>query len=77
MTPGAHIVPRRKIVHDFDIRGEARAREGPLEQVMAQQGRVRSPARKNLLERIKIVSAFSCVRALAEQVLVTSETAAA
>ena len=70
MTPGAHIVSRRKIVHDFDVRGEARARERPLEQVMAQQGRVRSPARKDALERIKIVDAFSCVRALAEQVLV-------
>ena len=70
MTPSAHIVSRRKIVHDFDIRGEARACERPLEQVMAQQGRVRSPARKDVLERIKIVDAFSSVRALAEQVLV-------
>jgi hypothetical protein len=36
VTPGAHIVSRRKIVDDLDIRGEARARESPLEQVMAQ-----------------------------------------
>ena len=70
VTQGAHIVSRRKIVHDFDVRREARARERPLEQVMAQQGRIRSPARKDAFERIEIVDAFSCVRAFAEQVLV-------
>ena len=36
MTLGAHIVSRRKIVHHLDIRGEARSRESPLEQIMAQ-----------------------------------------
>ena len=36
VTLGAHVVSRRKIVDDLDIRGEARARESPLEQVMAQ-----------------------------------------
>jgi hypothetical protein len=50
VTPSIYIVSRRKIVHDFDIRGEARTCESPLEQVMAQQGRVRSPARKDVLE---------------------------
>ena len=50
---------REKLLDDFDIRGEARARKSPLEQVVAQQCRVRSPARERALERINLINAFS------------------
>ena len=70
MTLSADVVSRREFFDDFDVRGEARASERPLEQVMAQQSRVRGPAREGALERIEIVDALAGVRPLAEHVLI-------
>ena len=70
MALSADVVSGREFLDDFDIRGEARARESPLEQVMAQQSRVRRPAGEGALERVEIVDALSRVRPLAEHVLV-------
>ena len=64
------IVAGRKFLDDLDIRGETGAGEHALEQIMAEQRRVRHAACQRRLEGIDIVDALAGIGAFAEQILI-------
>ena len=66
----SHVVAGRKLFNDLDIGSEARPGEHALEQIVAQQRRVRNPVRQRGLECINVVDAFAGVGSLSEQILV-------
>ena len=70
MPASVDVVARGKVLDDFNVRGEARASERPLEEIMAQQSRVRRPSCEGGLERIDIVDALARIGALAKHVLI-------
>jgi hypothetical protein len=57
------IVAGGEIIDEFDVRDEARAGEGPLEQVMAEQRILRDPPVERRFEGIDVVDAFAGVGA--------------
>ena len=64
------VVARRIGFDDLDVGGEAGAGEHPLEQIVAEQGRVRNPVGENGLEGIDRVDALAGIGTLAEEVLI-------
>ena len=64
------VVAGGEFLDDLDIGGETGAGEDALEQIVAEQRRVRHPAGERGLEGIDVVDALAGVGAFAEQVLV-------
>ena len=60
----------RVVVDDVDVGAQRRARERPLEEVVAEQRVVRHAAGERPLERVDVVDALADVAALVEQILV-------
>ena len=69
-TRRRHVVARWKFFDDLDVGDEPGPRVGSLEQIVAQQGAVRHPARKRAFEGVQIVDPLAGVRALPKQILV-------
>ena len=67
---GGDVVARRKLLDQFDVRDQARARESSFEKIVTQQRVVGNAARQRGLEHVDIVNPFAAVRAFIEQVLV-------
>ena len=70
VAQGADIVARRKFLDDLDIGGEAGAGEHALEQIVAEQRRIRRAAGQRGLESVDVVDALAGIGAFAEQVLI-------
>jgi hypothetical protein len=70
MAHRVDVVASRELLDDLHIGGEAGTREDALEQIVAEQRRVRHPAGERSLERIDVIDALAGVGAFAEQVLV-------
>ena len=64
------VVAGGKLLDDLDIGGEAGAGEDALEQIVAEQRRVRHTAGERGLEGVDVVDALAGVGAFAEQVLI-------
>src|SRR5271156_3576424 len=67
---GGDVVPRRKFLDQLNVRGQARARESSLEQIVAEQRVVGDAARERGLEDVNLVNPLAAVGAFVEQVLV-------
>jgi hypothetical protein len=59
------VVARRKVLDDFDVGGEAGAREDAFEEVMAQQRALRHAARERGFEGIDVIDALAGERTFA------------
>ena len=71
MLPGrSDLVVRRELLEELDVGDQARPREDPLEQVVAQERILGDAALQRRLKCLDVVDALAGVRALAEQVLV-------
>jgi hypothetical protein len=70
LADGRDQVARRKLLEQRHVGDEARTREQPLEEVVAQQRVLGYPARERLLECVDGVDTRAGVRSLAEEVLV-------
>ena len=70
MANGAHVIPGREFLDDFDVRGEAGAREHALEEIVTEEGGVRRTVRERGLERVDVVNALSGIGSFAEQILI-------
>ena len=70
VPPRGDVVTGRKLFDDFDIGDETRAGEHALEQVVAEQGRIRHAIGERGLECIDVVDALAGIGAFAEHVLV-------
>ncbi len=64
------LVARREFLDDLDVGGQARAREDPLQEIMAEDGVIRNPAGQRSLENVDIVDSLADIRAFLEEVLV-------
>ena len=67
---GGDVVAGGKFLDDLDIGGETGAGEDALEQIVAEQRRVRHAAGERGLEGIDVVDALAGIGAFAEQILV-------
>ena len=70
MADRADVVAGREFLDDFDVRGEAGAREHAFEQIVAEQRRIRRPAGERGFESVDVVDAFAGIGAFAEQILI-------
>ena len=70
VAQGADVVAGGEFLDDLDVGGEAGAGEDALEQIVAEQRRVRHAAGERGLEGIDVVDALAGIGAFAEQVLV-------
>ena len=70
MANGADVVAGRELLDDLDIRGEAGAREHALEEIVAEERRVRRAVGERGLEGVDVVDAFSGVGSFPEQILI-------
>ena len=59
MAKSADVVAGREFLDDFDIGGEAGAREHAFEQIVAEQSRVRRPAGERGFESVDVIDAFA------------------
>ena len=65
-----HVVTRGEFLDDLDVGGQARAREGPFEEIVAQHHAVGNAAVQGRLEGVDVVDALARIGALSEQVLI-------
>ena len=71
MLPGGEAqIVERVVVDDVDVGAERRARERPLEEVVAEQRVVRHAPGERSLEGVDVVDALADVAALVEEILV-------
>ena len=70
LTQRRHGIARRKVLDHLDIAHQPSTGEHTLEQIVAQQGRVRHPAPQCRIERIHVVNSLTGVGPFAEQVLI-------
>ena len=70
VAKGGDVIAGREILDDLHVRGQAGAGEDPLEQVVAEEGRLGHAAGQRRFEGVDVVDALARVGAFAEQVLV-------
>ena len=70
VAQGGDVVAGGKLLDDLDVGGETGAREDALEQIVAEQRRIRHTAGERGLEGIDVVDALAGIGAFAEQILV-------
>ncbi|MNS55652.1 hypothetical protein D3C72_884900 [compost metagenome] len=67
---GGHVMARGKLLHDLDIRRQARPREHAFEQVVTEHGVIGDAAGQCGLEGVDVIDALADVRTFVEQVLI-------
>ena len=70
MASRGNVVAGWEFLHHLDIGGETSTGEDALEQIMAEQGRVRHPAGKRRFESVDFIDALAGIGAFADQILV-------
>ena len=70
LSRGGNIVPRWKLLDQFDVRDQSRPRESSFEKIVAQERVVGNATRERGLEHVHIVNPFAAVRAFIEKVFV-------
>ena len=70
VAPRGDVVAGGEVLDDLDVGGETGAGEDALEQIVAEQGRVRHAVGERGLEGIDVVDALAGIGAFAEQILV-------
>ena len=70
MAQRGDVVASGKFLDDLDVGGETGAGEDALEQIVAEQRRVRHPAGERRLEGVDVVDALAGIGAFAEQILI-------
>ena len=70
LSPGGDVVAGRKLLDHLDIRGQAGAREDPLQEIVTEEDVFRHPPGKGRLEGIDVVDSLAGVRSLAEEILI-------
>ena len=65
-----HQVVGRELLEEGDVGHQPRARENPLEEIMAQDGVLGHAAGERCLEGVHVIDALTGVGSLAEEILV-------